>query len=45
MPVDAALEGAFEVTLADGTKVRRGRSFDLLKQYLDDTSTRRRPRR
>ena len=37
MPTDAALEGTFEVTLADGTSVEVRPVFDLLKQYLDDT--------
>ncbi|MEW6581570.1 MAG: molybdopterin-dependent oxidoreductase [Actinomycetota bacterium] len=37
MPVDAALEGTFTVTLANGDTVEARPVFDLLKQYLDDT--------
>jgi nitrate reductase alpha subunit len=37
MPVDPALNGRFEVTLVDGTKVGVRPVFDLLKQYLDDS--------
>jgi nitrate reductase alpha subunit len=35
MPVDAELEGEFEVALADGTAVRARPVFDLLREYLD----------
>lgn len=34
---DPALEGEFEVTLADGRTVKARPSFDLLRQYLLDT--------
>jgi nitrate reductase alpha subunit len=34
---DAALLGAFEVTLADGSTVRARPAFDLLKEYLDES--------
>jgi nitrate reductase alpha subunit len=37
MPVDAELEGTFDVTLVDGTRVEARPVFDLLRQYLDDT--------
>ncbi len=37
MKTDAALEGEFDVTLADGTTVKARPVFDLLRQYLDDT--------
>jgi nitrate reductase alpha subunit len=33
--VDAALEGEFDVPLADGTTVRARPVFDLLREYLD----------
>jgi nitrate reductase alpha subunit len=36
MPVDAELEGEFDVELTDGTTVKARPVFDLLKQYLDD---------
>ncbi|MBI1962686.1 MAG: molybdopterin-dependent oxidoreductase, partial [Candidatus Rokubacteria bacterium] len=37
--VDPALEGTFEVALADGRKVEARPAFDLTRQYLDDTLT------
>jgi nitrate reductase alpha subunit len=37
--IDPALEGTFEVTLADGRKVQARPAFDLTRQYLDDTLT------
>jgi nitrate reductase alpha subunit len=37
--IDPALEGAFEVTLADGTRVQARPVFDLTRQYLDQTLT------
>lgn len=37
--VDPALEGKFEVTLADGKNVEVRTVFDLTKQYLDDNMT------
>jgi nitrate reductase alpha subunit len=33
--VEAALEGEFDVTLADGTSVKARPVFDLLREYLD----------
>ncbi len=35
--VDPALEGTFEVTLADGTTVEVRPIFDAIKQYLEDS--------
>ncbi len=37
--IDPALEGKFEVTLADGKKVEVRTVFDITKQYLDDNMT------
>ena len=37
--IDPALEGTFEVALADGTKVQARPVFDLTRQYLNDTLT------
>ena len=37
--IDPALEGTFDVTLADGTKVQARPVFDLTRQYLADTLT------
>jgi nitrate reductase alpha subunit len=37
--VDPALEGTFDVTLADGTRVQARPVFDLTRQYLDDAMT------
>ena len=37
--IDPALEGSFEVTLANGTKVQARPVFDLLRQYLVETMT------
>ncbi|MBI4254486.1 MAG: molybdopterin-dependent oxidoreductase, partial [Candidatus Rokubacteria bacterium] len=37
--IDPALEGTFEITLADGRKVQARPTFDLTRQYLDDTLT------
>jgi nitrate reductase alpha subunit len=37
--VDPALEGTFEVTLVDGTKVEVRPVFDVVKQYLMDSAT------
>ncbi|MBI2314250.1 MAG: molybdopterin-dependent oxidoreductase [Betaproteobacteria bacterium] len=37
--VDPALTGTFEVTTADGKKVKVRPVFDLTKQYLDDNMT------
>ena len=37
--IDPALEGTFEVMLADGTKVQARPAFDLTRQYLDYTMT------
>jgi nitrate reductase alpha subunit len=37
--IEPALEGGFEVTLADGTKVQARPVFDLTRQYLADTLT------
>lgn len=37
--VDPALEGAFELTLADGTKVAARPVFDLQREYLDANFT------
>ena len=37
--IDPALEGKFEVTLADGKKVEVRTVFDLTRQYLDDNMT------
>jgi len=35
--IDPALEGTFEITLADGAKVQARSVFDLTRQYLADT--------
>jgi nitrate reductase alpha subunit len=35
--IEPAIEGIFEVTLADGTKVEARPVFDLIRQYLGDT--------
>lgn len=35
--LDPALEGSFEITLVDGTRVTVRPSFDLLRQYLVDS--------
>jgi nitrate reductase alpha subunit len=37
MPVDAELEGEFDVELADGTIVKARPVFDLLREYLDSS--------
>jgi nitrate reductase alpha subunit len=37
--IDPALEGTFEVTLADGAKVQARTVFDLTREYLDRTMT------
>ena len=37
--IDAALEGTFDVTLADGSVVKARPVFDCLRQYLDDSLT------
>ena len=37
--IDPALEGTFEVTLADGKKVQARTVFDLTKEYLDTNVT------
>ncbi len=37
--IEPALEGAFEVTLADGRKVQGRPVFDLTRQYLAETMT------
>jgi nitrate reductase alpha subunit len=37
--VDPALEGTFDVTLADGTTVKARTVFDLTRQYLTETLT------
>ena len=37
--VDPALEGEYEVTLVDGTKVKVRPIFDAVKQHLEDTCT------
>lgn len=39
MGIDPALEGEFEVTLADGKTIKVRPVFDNIKQYLDDTWT------
>jgi nitrate reductase alpha subunit len=37
--IDPALEGTFEIALADGTKIQARPAFDLTKQYVDETLT------
>jgi len=37
--IDPVLEGAFEVTLADGSRVQTRPAFDLTRQYLTETMT------
>ncbi|MDP2625511.1 MAG: molybdopterin-dependent oxidoreductase [Candidatus Rokubacteria bacterium] len=37
--IEPALEGAFEVTLADGSRVQARTTFDLTRQYLTETMT------
>ncbi|OGK84809.1 MAG: molybdopterin oxidoreductase [Candidatus Rokubacteria bacterium GWC2_70_16] len=37
--IDPALEGAFEVPLADGSRVQARTTFDLTRQYLTETMT------
>ena len=37
--IEPALEGTFEVTLADGSRVQARPTFDLTRQYLTETMT------
>ncbi len=37
--IEPALEGTFEVTLADGSRVQARPAFDLTRQYLTETMT------